>query len=162
MSIHETPQRSIVVHVTMSLRHDESMGRQTMSESNGNIMTYSNGRPYKKKPLDPHLFAQEHDGVDDVRVQTGYPIWNLIGAWIACGYNDDEVMAGYSDMPSEEWQAAKQYYFDHKIILDAKLITNTQPYADEDTPPMNTVEDYFAWLARRGQSEAQPGFTMHG
>ena len=73
-----------------------------------------------KKPLDPHLFSGPQGTADDVRVQTGYPVWNLAELWRATGENDDEVLAGYSDMPREEWEAAKRYYFDHKPFIDAR------------------------------------------
>lgn len=129
-----------------------------MSET---TITFASERPQKKKPLDPHLFANEQDSVDAVLVQTGYPIWNLIGAWIAAAYDDNAVLAGYSDMPREEWEAAKQYYLDHKIIFDARIIGNTQPYADDDTPPLRTVEDYFAWLASQVRENEQVRSTAN-
>lgn len=130
-----------------------------MSETH---ITHANERPHKKKPLDPHLFANDDAGVDDVLVQTGYPVWNLIGAWIAAGYDDDAVLAGYSDMPREEWEAAKRYYQDHKIIFDARIISNTQPYADDDTPPLHTAEDYFAWLAQQVRDDEQVESNVNG
>lgn len=118
-------------------------------------ITYADERPPKKKPLDPHLFAGEHEGVDAVRVRTGYPIWNLVAQWIGANYQDDAVLAAYSDMPREEWEAAKQYYLDHRVIFDARIIHNSQPYADEETPPHRTLEDYFAWYAQVGKDDAQ-------
>ncbi len=119
--------------------------------------TASNEVAPGKKPLDSHLFSGPMGTVDDVRVQTGYPVWNLIGAWMATNYNDDEVLAGYSDMPRAEWEAAKQYYLDHKVMIDARIISNTQPAADDDVPPLSTTEEYFAWLANNSKAEAGDG-----
>jgi len=106
----------------------------------------SNAPTSGKKPLDPHLLSGPRGTVDDVRVQSGYPIWNLIGAWMATGYDDEALQAGYSDMSREEWEAAKHYYFDHKVVLDARIISNSQPADDDDTPPLRTVDEYYAWL----------------
>jgi uncharacterized protein (DUF433 family) len=106
-----------------------------------------------KKPLDPHLFSGAKGTVDDVRVQTGYPIWNLVDAWMGANYDDNVVLEAYSDMPREEWEAAKRYYLDHKPIIDARIIANTQPFADDDTPPFRTTDDYFAWLMRDSGKE---------
>lgn len=109
-----------------------------------------------KKPLNPHLLISQKGTVDDVRVQSGYPIWNLIGTWIATGNNDDEVIAGYG-ISREEWEAAKQYYVDHKPIIDARIITNSQPAADDDIPPVHTVDEYFAWLLRDTKADTHTG-----
>lgn len=121
-------------------------------------------RTFTQKPLDPHLFAGAKGTVDDVRVQTGYPVWNLIAQWMAGGYRDEEVFAMYSDMPHEEWEAARQYYIAHKSIIDARIITNTQPAADDDVPPMKTPDEYFAWLHRDsdGDSQTRNGVDTHG
>ena len=100
----------------------------------------------KKKPLDPHLFSGPNGTADDVRVQSGYPVWNLIEAWMTAGYDDSTVAESYSDMPVAEWQAAKQYYLDHKPFIDARIIANIQPAADDDVPAMQTADEYFAWL----------------
>ncbi len=110
-----------------------------------------------KKPLSPQLFSGPMGTVDDVRVQTGYPIWNLIGAWMAANFDDEEVLAGYSPMPREEWEAAKQYYLDHKLFIDARILSNSQPAADDDVPPMHTADEYFAWLDRKGKTDADAG-----
>ena len=99
-----------------------------------------------KRALDPHLFSGAKGTVDDVRVQSGYPVWNLVDAWIASRYDDEAIVRDYPLDPAE-WAAAKQYYLDHKPIFDARIITNTQPDADDDVPPLRTVEEYFAWLA---------------
>ncbi len=115
-----------------------------------------------KKPLDPHLFVGSKGTVDDVRVQTGYPIWNLIDQWMGAGYDDKGVFEAYSDMPPEEWEAAKRYYLDHKPIIDARIIANTQPFADDDTPPFHTAEDYFAWLMRNSAKVNANGADQNG
>ena len=78
-----------------------------MTDTTNNNTTYT---APGKKPLDPHLFVGSKGTVDDVRVQTGYPVWNLIAAWISSGYDDQDVLDGYSPMPPEEWEAAKRYY----------------------------------------------------
>lgn len=106
-----------------------------------------------KKPLDPHLFSGSKGTVDDVRVQSGYPVWNLVDAWIATGYDDDAIIHDYQLDPVE-WAAAKRYYLDHKPIIDARIITNTQPDAEDDVPPLHTVEEYFAWLTSNANSTA--------
>lgn len=54
-------------------------------------------------------------------------------------------MTGYG-ISQEEWDAAMAYYLDHKPIIDARIISNSQPAADDDVPPLRTVEEYFAWL----------------
>ncbi|HEX6123445.1 MAG TPA: hypothetical protein VFY89_09800 [Ktedonobacterales bacterium] len=112
----------------------------------------------RKKPLDPHLLISDRGTVDDVRVQSGYPIWNLVGDWMGHHYDDDAVVADYG-ISREEWAAAKQYYLDHKIFFDARIITNSQPNADDDTPPLRTTEEYFAWL---GQQESEEGTRETG
>ena len=104
----------------------------------------------EKKPLDPHLFNGAKGTVDDVRVQSGYPLWNLIGAWIGTGY-DDAALIHDHELDPAEWLAAKQYYLDHKPIIDARIITNSQPDADDDIPPMHTVEEYFSWLTSHSE-----------
>lgn len=38
-----------------------------------------------KKSLDQHLLTGARGTVDDVRVQSGYPVWNLIAAWMSAG-----------------------------------------------------------------------------
>lgn len=106
-----------------------------------------------KKPLDPHLFFGDMGTVDDVRVRSGYLLWNLIDAWIATGYDDAALLRDYQ-LASVEWAAAKQYYLERKPIIDARIIANTQPAADATLPPMHTVDDYFAWLARNSKGQA--------
>ena len=52
-------------------------------------------------------------------------------------------------MPPEEWEAAKRYYLDHKTIIDARIIANSQPgVSRRRSPPMQTVEEYYSWLMR--------------
>lgn len=99
-----------------------------------------------KKPLDPHLLMGAKRTVDDVRVQSGYPLWNVIDAWISSGHDDAVVQRDYQ-LTHPAWEAAKQYYLDHKPMIDARIIANTQPDADDDVPALHTVEEYFAWLA---------------
>jgi uncharacterized protein (DUF433 family) len=130
-----------------------------MTDSTNNNPTHT---APSKKPLDPHPFVGSKGTVDDVRVQTGYPIWNLIDQWMGAGYDDNVVFEAYNDMPPEEWEAAKRYYLDHKPIIDARIIANTQPYADDDTPPFHTTEDYFAWLARNSAKENANGADQNG
>jgi hypothetical protein len=114
-----------------------------------------------KKPLSPHLFVGARGTVDDVRVSSGYPIWNLVAAWIMAGEDDRAPIAEYG-ISAQEWQAAKQYYLEHKPIFDARIITNSQPAADDDVPPISSVEDYFAWLRREGLSDASHESLAHG
>lgn len=114
-----------------------------------------------KKPLDPHLFVGSRGTVDDVRVQTGYPVWNLISQWIGSGFDDNEVFAAYGDMPAEEWEAAKQYYLDHKLFIDARILSNTQPAADDDVPQVKTIEEYFAWISP-DKGDANSAAQAHG
>jgi len=113
------------------------------------------GQAQGKKPLDPHLLISDRGTVDDVRVQSGYPIWNLIGDWMAQQYHDEAVIADYN-ISHEEWEAAKTYYLTHKVIFDARIITNSQPDADDDTPPLRTVEEYFNWLSQNAWAEESP------
>jgi hypothetical protein len=111
-----------------------------------------------KKHLDPHLYSGSKGTVDDVHVQSGYPLWNLVDAWIATGHDDDAILRDYHLDPAE-WTAAKQYYFDHKTIIDARIITNTQPDADDDVPPLRTVEEYFAWLTAQASDPGHGSST---
>ncbi|HKS69575.1 MAG TPA: hypothetical protein VJQ45_04110 [Ktedonobacterales bacterium] len=114
-----------------------------------------------KKPLNQHLLSGARGTVDDVRVQSGYPIWNLIAAWMSAGYRDDEVLSGYG-ISREEWDAAKSYYFDHKPIIDARIIANSQPAADDDVPPMRTVEEYFTWLLHNSSETGRDEVVSNG
>lgn len=98
-----------------------------------------------KQALDPHLFASARGTVDDVRVASGYPVWNLVAAWILAGEDDRAPVAEYG-ISEGEWLAARRYYLAHKPIFDARIITNAQPAADDAVPPMGTAEEYFAWL----------------
>lgn len=114
-----------------------------------------------KKSLNEHLIAGERGTVDDVRVQSGYPIWNLIGTWMSTGYRDEEVVTSYG-ISAEEWDAAKSYYLDHKPIIDARIISNSQPAADDDVPPLRTVEEYFAWLLKSTDVNGHDGVSSNG
>lgn len=118
-------------------------------------MPDSRGQPFKKRPLDPYLFSGPKGTADDVRVQTGYPVWTLIAQWQAANYDDNVVLEGYADMPREEWDAAKRYYQTHKPFIDARIIANSQPEADDDVPPLQTADEYFAWLARQSGDGVQ-------
>jgi uncharacterized protein (DUF433 family) len=92
-----------------------------------------------------------------VLVQTGYSVWNLIAAWMASNYDDEQVLEDYSDMPREEWEAAKQYYLDHKLLIDARIILNSEPFAKDDVPPMASADEYYAYLIRQEAEEAAWG-----
>jgi uncharacterized protein (DUF433 family) len=117
----------------------------------------------QKRPLDPHLFSGPSGTADDVRVQSGYPVWNLIELWLIAGHDDYAVAEGYSDMPAEEWKAAKQYYLDHKPFIDARIIANSQPAADDDVPALQTADEYFAWLGQQSTTpSAVDGMDGHG
>ena len=105
------------------------------------------GAGSKKHPLDSHLVSGPKGTADDVRVQTGDPIWNLIDLWVAGGYRDEVVFEGYADMPREEWEAAKRYYLDHKPFIDARIVANSQPLAEDVVPRFTTADEYFAYLA---------------
>lgn len=123
--------------------------------------TTTNSRMPGKKPLDPHLFSGPEGTADDVRVQTGYPVWNLIELWMAANYNDATVFEGYADLPTDEWEAAKRYYREHKPFIDARIIANSQPAADDDVPAVQTPDEYFAYLARRNQQERRDNASAH-
>ncbi|MGH2517405.1 MAG: hypothetical protein ACRDHP_17285 [Ktedonobacterales bacterium] len=83
----------------------------------------------------------------DMHVQSGYPIWNLIADWIARHYSDAAVIADYELDPTE-WAAAKQYYLDHRAVIDARIILNQEPFDDEIEPGITTSDDFFAWAER--------------
>lgn len=112
-----------------------------------------------KRPLDPHLFSGPEGTADDVRVQAGYPVWNLIELWITANFNDATVFEGYADLSAEEWEAAKSYYREHKPFIDARIIANSQPAADDDVPAVQTPDEYFAYLAQRDQRQEWQGNT---
>ena len=114
----------------------------------------------KKTPLDPHLFSGPKGTSDDVRVQSGYPIWNLIAQWQVERFNDEAVLATYEDMPRAEWEAAKRYYQTHKPFIDARIITNTQPAADDTVPALHTADEYFAWLVTQNTAPAPSSPTI--
>jgi uncharacterized protein (DUF433 family) len=140
--------------------HDDgtnTAGTTGGSEAGGTIFTYTSPhlRPRRDKPLDPHLFIpDEREGVSHVHVQTGYPVWNLIAAWMASNYDDEQVLADYSDMPRAEWEAAKRYYLAHKLFIDARIVLNSEPYAEDDVPPMASADEYYAYLIRQEAEEA--------
>lgn len=117
----------------------------------------------RKKTLDARLMSGPAGTVDDVRVQSGYPIWNLIAAWMSSNFNDGAVTAGYA-LPPDEWGAAKSYYRDHKPIIDARIIAASQPADDDDVPALRSVEDYFAWLATQSDDSgsASANTASHG
>lgn len=83
----------------------------------------------------------------DMHVRSGYPIWNLIGDWIAQDYDDTAVIHDYNLDPAE-WDAAKTYYLQHRAVIDARLIRNQEPMDEEIEPGIATPEDFFAWAAR--------------
>jgi len=100
------------------------------------------------KPLNPFLLLGPENTASDMHVQSGYPIWNLVANWMAHAYDDQKVIADYSLNPAE-WQAAKEFYFQHKAIIDAKIILNQEPIGDL-VEGLNTPEEFFAWaLAQR-------------
>ncbi|MGH2516781.1 MAG: hypothetical protein ACRDHP_14100 [Ktedonobacterales bacterium] len=113
--------------------------------NNGSLAMPLKGQPFKKKQLDPQLFSGAKGTADDVRIQTGYPVWTLIAQWQAAGHRDDLLLAGYPDIPIEEWEAAKRYYVTHKPFIDARILLNSQPAADDDVPPMQTADEYFVY-----------------
>jgi hypothetical protein len=61
-------------------------------------------RARKKKALDPHLLVSDRGTMDDVRVQSCYPVWNLVGDWMTRGYDDQAIIADYG-ISREEWAA---------------------------------------------------------
>ena len=131
---------------------------QREQRDNGTSLTSSadaRGQPFKKKPLDPHLFSGAKGTADDVHVQTGYPVWVLIAQWQAANFDETIVLEGYADMPREEWDAAQRYYQAHKPFIDARIIANSQPAADDDVPPLQTADEYFAWLARQSDEAGE-------
>lgn len=136
---------------------------ETRSTSGAGGTTDAPRRTIKKKPLDPHLVSGPEGTVDDVRVQTGYPLWNLIELWMVGHYNDATVFAGYEDLPPEEWEAAKRYYREHKPFIDARILANSQPAADDDIPAIQSVDEYFAYLAQHDQPDQDtPANAPHG
>jgi hypothetical protein len=106
------------------------------------------------QPTSPYLEPGPSGTASDMRVASGYPIWNLIDAWIATGYVDAEVIAAY-DLDPHEWAAAKQYYLDHKAVFDAQLIRNLEPNAGELPSGITTADEFFAWIGRQ-QKQAHP------
>ena len=78
------------------------------------------------QPLDALLFPGPANTASDMHVQSGYPIWNLIANWMAHQYDDQQVITDYSLDPAE-WLAAKTFYFQHKAMIDAKIILNQEP-----------------------------------
>lgn len=83
----------------------------------------------------------------DMHVQSGYPIWNLIADWIAQHHSDAAVIQDYQLDPAE-WAAAKQYYLDHRAVIDARIIVNQEPYDEEIELGITTPDDFFAWAER--------------
>jgi hypothetical protein len=95
----------------------------------------------------PHLLHGADRRASEMHVQSGYPIWNLIGDWIAQQRNDEAVIQDYHLDPAE-WAAAKQYYLDHKAVIDARLILNQEPCDEEIQPGIRTPEEFFAWAEK--------------
>jgi len=71
----------------------------------------------------PYLASGPRRNPSDMRVQSGYPIWNLIDGWMGVGYDDEAMIRDYKLDPAE-WAAAKQYYLDHKPMIDARIIAH--------------------------------------
>jgi hypothetical protein len=105
-------------------------------------------------PTNPYLESGPSGAASEMRVISGYPIWNLIDAWMAAGYADAEVLSAYGLDP-QEWAAAKQYYLDHKAVFDAQLIRNLEPNAGDLPAGISTAEEFFAWIGRQ-QKQAHP------
>ena len=99
-----------------------------------------------------------HHGADcrasDMHVRSGYPIWNLIADWIAQQHSDAAVIQDYQLDPAE-WAAAKQYYLDHRAVIDARIILNQEPYDKEIEPGIATPDDFFAWAERTSATRAR-------
>jgi hypothetical protein len=93
-----------------------------------------------------------------LHVRSGYPIWNLVGDWIAQHCGDEAVIQDYHLDP-DEWAAAKQYYLDHKAVIDARLIVNQEPLDHEIEPGISTPDEFFAWAER--VEEARTSELMH-
>jgi hypothetical protein len=101
------------------------------------------------QPTDAFLLPGPENTASDMHVQSGYPIWNLIANWMTHQYNDDRVIADYSLDPAE-WQAAKTFYFNHKAMIDAKIILNQEPIGDL-VDGLTTPEAFFAWVQQQRQ-----------
>ena len=101
-------------------------------------------------PADPYLEPGPEETASDMRVVSGYPIWNLIGAWMTADHSDAEVIDAYGLDP-REWDAAKRYYLDHQAVFDARLIRQFEPKADDLPLGLSTAEAYFAWVAHQAR-----------
>jgi hypothetical protein len=64
-------------------------------------------------------------------------------------------------MPIEAWEAAKGYNADHRVIMDARIVAISQPGAESDAPPMQTVEEFCSWLLRDSDGDAPQGTNTH-
>jgi uncharacterized protein (DUF433 family) len=102
----------------------------------------------------PYLEYGTDHSASDMRVRSGYPVWNLIGDWITAGYSDADVIQNYR-LDEAEWAAAKDYYLAHKAVIDARLIMNQEPTDEEIEPGITTPEDFFAWSLRGDGEKAQ-------
>ncbi len=73
----------------------------------------------------PYLEEGPRHRPSDMHTRSGYPIWTLAAAWHARGESDEAIMADYS-LDRAEWEAAKEYYFAHQAVMDARRILNEE------------------------------------
>ena len=89
----------------------------------------------------------------DMRVVSGYPVWNLIDTWLASDRSDQAVLQAYGLSPAE-WSAAREYYLAHRAVFDAVLIRQLEPLADELPPGLTTADQFYAWLRQRREPQS--------
>jgi hypothetical protein len=93
-------------------------------------------------PHDAYLREGAEHRPSDMHVRSGYPIWTLVSVWYARGQSDDAVIAEYA-LDSQEWVAAKSYYFAHQREIDARRTLNDEE-PDVPIPDAVTIDEFLA------------------
>lgn len=86
--------------------------------------------------LSPYLGHGPRRRPSDMHTRSGYPVWVLAAVWHARSESDEAVIAEYGLDPAE-WEAAKQYYFAHQAVMDARRILNEEE--QEELGPGETI-----------------------
>jgi uncharacterized protein (DUF433 family) len=90
-----------------------------------------------ERHIDPESLAW---GAAEARlVDSGVPVWAVIGAWRVAGEDADRAAADYKLSP-EAARAALAYYARHRKVIDARLTLNADFFAPLDDEPESEAE----------------------
>lgn len=77
-----------------------------------------------ERHIDPNWDRYPGRRADARLLDSGVPVWALIGQLEAGGGDLDQVAADYN-LPLEAVEAALAYYRRHRALIDARLLLNT-------------------------------------